>query len=293
MERLHSVRRAVVRRNDVRQAVYVVSLLLVAATALLALDGVWAGAIPVLLVALGCAWLSGAWVRPHSGDAYVRRLYRIWGEWAAGTRVSYGRFERKQSRFPERVRALSPPPERLADHERLVSLVEEHERLRSGRIASASHAFELTTAQRAARQAKDELQAACNATAAPYASDLDKLFGARKSQSADAAAEAERETEIALRKLEQLRPPLPVAAQHASLVEAFRAHLDVTRRFHGASAAADPERTAKAVQAWMESVATLREAAQAIRDALGYSERWPALEPPTAVSERGDCSGYR
>lgn len=175
----NGLRRAVVARRRLRAQGWWVSLLVVAVGVVLAVDETWALAVPVLLIGVASMWLVGAWVVPGTEDAYVRQVGRVWSAWAADTQLAHGRFANRQAKFPDRLAELPPPPELLAEHERLVSFAREHDRLRI-QPRTPTFAREVTAAHKAVREAKEKLaRYAATDEQRAYVVALDRLFSER------------------------------------------------------------------------------------------------------------------
>jgi hypothetical protein len=233
-------------------------------------------AAPMLVVGGIVMWLTGTWVVPWSRDGYVRRLMHLWSAWATHAQWAYDQFSQRQGKFDARLAALSPP-QCIADHERLVSLVTEIDRLRTQTaIPFPERARQVTLTLQTARQTKDELVLrAATGDERRYAAALDRLFEEPRSEYATAAARSERATEQAMQKLARIRPPAPAAAEHEALVAAFGAQLTAARESHAAAQAADPERAAAVAAQWDAAMAALRDARTRITDRLGHGDRWP------------------
>jgi hypothetical protein len=289
----NGLRRALVARRQVHAALWTVGLGLFALGLLFAIEGVWAVAALAAVLSAVVTWFVGAWVVPRSRDAYLRRLIRLLQAWTTDTQWSYDRFRQKQSRFRQQLEGVSPPPEYLSEHTRLVELAEEHDRLRAERTASPSHARAVTATQVAARQVREKLaRHAASDEQRGYVAELDDLLGRRQDEYATAAARSERATTDAVRKLARIRPPESGAAEHDALSNAFRAHLDVARAFHESTQAAEPERVAAAISAWDASVAKLRAAVQQVMDRLDFYERWPGPEPSASGADAAQPSTH-
>lgn len=94
----NSLRRALVARRQARLTLGGASLVLLAFELLLAVEGAWAAAVPVFVVGAVVMWFVGAWVAPWSRDAYVRRVMRLWQDWATDTQLAYDRLTRGGNR---------------------------------------------------------------------------------------------------------------------------------------------------------------------------------------------------
>lgn len=273
-----ALRRAAVARQPLRSFVWYGGLVVLAVGLLLALERVWAAMAAALVAGVVLMWFAGAWVLPWSRDAYVRRLVRLWSAWATHAEWAYNQFSRRQAKFSDRLSALSPPPEYAAEHERLVSLAAEADRLRSdSTIPFAKRVRQVTLTQQAARQAKDEaVHHVATDAGRHYAAALNRLFEERGSEYATAAARSERATAQAVQKLARIRPPAAVKSEHEALGAAFGTLHTAVREFHDAAQAADPERAAVAAAGWESAMANAREARDRIIDRLQHSERWPS-----------------
>lgn len=89
--------------------------------------------------------------------------------------------------------------------------------------------------------------------------------------------------------MERVTPPSTVEAEHALLTAGLRQHLDVARRIHAATRAADPKGVKAAATEWESSDNRLRDLISSVSDQLDYRQRWPvsSVEPPARGSERG------
>jgi hypothetical protein len=191
VRRVTAVRRAAVARRRLRSVIWVGGLLALAVGLLLALEEAWIGVAAAVLAGAVLMWFAGAWVLPRTRDGYVRRLMRVWNAWANHGHWVHGQVSRRQGKFADCIAALSPPPECAAEHERLVSLAAEVDRLRSdGSIPFPERVRQVALRQQAARQAKDE--AVRRAAGGPYAVALDRLFEERRSEYVRTAAISER-----------------------------------------------------------------------------------------------------
>ena len=257
---------------------------------LFALEGLWVAAVPFIAVAVGGMWLVGAWVLPGTRDAYLRRVMRIWRNWASQTQWCNVQSVRTRARFVRSVRALEPPVELSGQHERLVSLLEERDRLAGQSPRTPARMSEMTVAQRSAREVKEKLMAESSlGSHRPYAVALDRLFATAQEDYVEMAARSEAATESALRAVERMTPPSRVGAEHALLMAGLREHLDVARRFHAATRAADPKAVEAAAIEWEGSDSRLRDLVSSVGDQLEYRQRWPVrtVEPRATDSERG------
>lgn len=275
-----SVRRRLVARPEVRRLLWLTGLVLVAVGLALALAGTWPLAILAVVAGLGVVWLAGGWVAPRSSDAYVRRLMHLWRQWALDTQWSYDQFTIWQARFGSRLQALSPPPEYISDHERLVTLAEEQNRVRAKRSTAPEDARAMTDLQARAWELKGKLaRHATTDEQRAYVDGLERLFADRRAEYARAAARSEQATDDALRSLSRVRGPAVADVPHQELRAAFEAHLAAARAFHEASQAAEANRVAEAAEGWTVSVGRLRDAMRHLADSVRYYDRWP---DPTA-----------
>lgn len=206
-----SLRRALVGRRNARLGVWWASLIGMAIGLLFALEGVWAAAVPFAAVALGGMWLVGAWVLPWTRDAYLRRVSRIWRDWASQTQWCNVQSARTRARFVQGVRALQPPGDLRTQHERLVSLLDERDRVARQSPRTPALMSEMTAAQRSAREVKEKLTAESTLDShRPYAVALNRLFATAQEHYAEMATRSEAATERALRAVERATPPSTV-----------------------------------------------------------------------------------
>lgn len=285
-----SLRRALVGRRKARLGVWWASLIGMAIGLLFALEGVWVAAIPSVAVAVGATWLVGAWVLPWTRDAYLRRVMRIWRHWASQTQWCNVQSVRTRAKFVRGVRALQPPVELRGQHERLVSLLEERDRLARQSPRTPALMSEMTVAQRSAREVKEKLIAESTlGSHRPYAVALNRLFATAQEDYVEMAAKSEAATESALRAVERITPPSTVGTEHALLTAGLREHLDVARRFHAATRAADPKGVEAAAMEWEGSNNRLWDLLSSVGDHLEYRQRWPvpSVEPPATDAKRG------
>src|SRR5579884_3319486 len=96
------LRRLLVERRQTRQALWLLTLVLLAGGLALALEGVWAGAVPVLVLGGALAWLVGAWVAPRGGDAYVLVSDGPGGLGRQTRKLAYEQFAVRQADFAQR-----------------------------------------------------------------------------------------------------------------------------------------------------------------------------------------------
>jgi hypothetical protein len=219
-------------------------------------------------------WLVGAWVLPRTSEAYLRRVTRIWCEWVSQTQSYSLEGARKRAEFVQSLRGLRPPDELRGQHERLVSLIEERDRLSHERPRTPTLMSEMTMAQRAARESREQLIAVLTLPAhQPYAVALDRLFSIARKHDAETAARAEAATETALRAVEHMTPPSTVDTEHALLTAALREHLEVERRFRAATRAGDPKGVAAATAEWERSAESLRDRVSRVCDQAGARQR--------------------
>jgi hypothetical protein len=269
-----SLRRNLMARRNTRLVVWWASSVGMAIGLLCALEGVWVAALPLVAGAAEAMWLVGVWVLPRTRDAYFRRLTRIWRSWASETQWCDVEGTRKYAKFLQGLRALAPPDELRGGHEKLLSLAEERDRLVHQRPRTASLMVEMTVAQRAAREAKERLLAESTLQAhRPFAGALERLFATTQEGYVQVAARAEAATERMLREVERMTPPSAVVTEHALLTAGLREHLDVMRRFHSASRAADPRGVEAAATEWERSVASLRDLVARAGERLWYDQQ--------------------
>jgi hypothetical protein len=273
-----AARRAAVARPPFRSLVWWGGLMVLAVGLVLALEGVWAAVAPALLSGAVLMWFAGAWVLPWSRDGYLRRLMRLWNAWATHAQWAYSQFSQRQAKFGDRLAALAPPRDLSVEHERLVSLAGETDRLRrDSAIPFAERVHQVTLTRQAARQVKDEaVRRAVTGTSRRYADALDRLSEERRRDYAAAAARSERATEQAAERLARIRPPRAAKTDHDALVAAFGALLAAAREFHAAAQAADPDRASLAAAGWESAMADVREARGRIIERLELDERWPS-----------------
>jgi xanthosine utilization system XapX-like protein len=157
LEAMNSLRWALVGRRQIRTVVWLASLAGMAVGLLFALERVWVAAFPCVGVAAGAMWLVGAWVLPWTRDAHFRRVVRIWGTWVSETQWANAEAARNRRRFLRRLGAPDPPDELRAQHEHLVSLVEEHDRLGRQWPRTPALLSEGAAVQRAEREEKEKL----------------------------------------------------------------------------------------------------------------------------------------
>jgi hypothetical protein len=256
---------------------------------LIGLDGRWIAAVPLIGLAAGAMWLVGAWVLPWTRDAHIRRVLRTWGTWASEAQWTRAELERQRAKFIERLRALEPPADRVGQHEQLVSLTEEQDRLWRQWPRTPALLSEMTAVQRAMRGVGTKLIADAGLESqASYAVALDRLFASAREAYAKMAARSEAATERALRGLEQITPPLTGQAEHALLTAGFQKHLDTARRFHAACRASDPKSVEAAAVDWERSVRDLRGLVARLGDELEHDRRWsaPLVGPPATDAKR-------
>ena len=286
VENANALRRTIVGRERLRAYTWWVGLGLLVAAGFLALEAVWAAAVPILVVAAGFLWLAGAWVRPRSRDAYVRRLLRLRDTWAVETKLAYGQFDARQSKFTSRLIALSPPPDYQREHDRLVSLATERDRLRGVRSTSPNWGRDVVQAIQGIRDVHDQIsRRAISGEQRAYVEAVDRLLAARRRDYATAAREVERATVEAAGKLACIKPPDLARGEHEELRCAFAAQVDVTRRFHEANESADPDAVAKATADWYASLANIREIFGRLGEQLGFHQRWPLPAAPSTERE--------
>jgi hypothetical protein len=235
-----TLRRAIVGRRQWRQQLWILGLALVAVGLVLVVDGLWVAGVPLLVVAAAALWLCGAWVIAGTRDAYVRRLMRLWRSCATETRAAYDGFRAWEHSFSSRIRALTPPDGRAAEHERLVVLAEEEHRVRGEGRPSTEDARAVAETHRAARAIAAELGVSASGDDRSYVTSLQKLFDERDDKYASAAASVEHATASVIQKLTAIKAPGSATAEHDRLAAAFRGHLKAQRELHAAVLAADP-----------------------------------------------------
>jgi hypothetical protein len=243
-----------------------------------AVEGVWAVAVPLLVVDVVEMWFVGRWVLPWTQDAYMHRLSRVAREWSVDGQFAYGQYVLRQAKLAEHLAELSPPPELAAEHERLIALVREADSLRNA-PRSLSWAGEMAAAQQSVRQAVAELSGDASGHQQPYIAAISRLFSQSRDDYATNAAASERATADALQKLGHARVPVSVTLEHDALCAALANHLDVARASH--EALRDPDRLVDAATDWDASTAAISAAHRRVCDRLDFSDRWPA---PAATS---------
>jgi hypothetical protein len=217
-----------------------------------------------------------AGVVPWSRDAYVRRVWRIWRDCVDEKHWAYGHRSYQRLNTADQVAKLAPPPGFIGEHERLVMLVREHHRLRN-QSPTPTAARELTAARLKAEQTAARLSSyATSEEQKGYAAAAGRLLAAAREDYATAAAAAETAAAKAIHRLARMNAPDAVAAEHAALGTALRAHLAIERSLHEASKAGDPDRVADALTRWKASVTLSREAFSRIADQLDFHPRSPS-----------------
>ena len=283
---MNSFRRALVDRRQIRTVVWLASLAGMAVGLLFALEGVWVAAVPCVGVAGGAMWLVGVWVLPWTRDAHLRRVLRIWRTWAAETQWANAEATRNRGKFVNRLVAIDPPDELRAQHEHLVSLAEEHDRLGRQWPRTPAPLSEGAAVQRAEREEKEKLIAEASLDAhRSYAVELDRLLTTAREEFAHAAARYEDATERALRRLAQMTPPSSAHAEHALLTAGFEEHLGAARRFHAALRMVDPKNVAATAADWEKSLTSLRVLVASLGEQLEHDQRWPVPVPGRSASE--------
>jgi hypothetical protein len=195
-----------------------------------------------------------------------------------------------RAKFVRGVRALQPPDNLGGQHKSLLSLLEERDRLARQSPRTPALMFEMTVAQRSAREVKEKLMAESTLDShRPYAVALNRLFVTAQEDYAEMAARSEAATESAVRAVERATPPSTVSTEHSLLTAGLRQHLEVARRFHAAAREADPKGVEAAAVEWESSDNRLRDLVSSVADRLEYRERWPvsSVEPPATDPKRG------
>jgi xanthosine utilization system XapX-like protein len=282
---MNSLRRVLVGRRQIRKLVWLASLAAMAVGLLFALEGVWFAAVPFVVVAGAAMWLVGAWVLPWTRDAYVRRVQRTWRTWTADTEWADAELTRNREQFLQRLGTLDPPDELRVEHEHLVTLVAEHNRLARQWPRTPALLSEAAAIRRAAREDKERLVAQATLEAhRSYAVELARL-NTPVQQHPHGPSRYEDAAERALWRLEQMTRPPSAHAEHALLIAGVQEHLDLARRLQEASRAADPQGVQAAAADLEASVITLRERLARLGEQLEHERRWPVASGGSSTTD--------
>lgn len=273
-------RLAIVRRPHVRISLWYLGLGLGAGGLVFALDGAWILAAIAVLVGAAVLWFVGAWVIPHSRDAYVRRLTRIWRQWVLDTQGSYDRFIQGQAKFVSDLRSLSPPAAYVTSHERLVHLEDAQDQLRRKRSRDPTNAHAVAETEAQARALREMLARRANTDEKrAYIASLNRLFTDRAAKYDRTAELVEQATTNAIETLRKMRAPVVAAEKHQTLVVAFEAHLRAVQAWHQAAKTAEPDQVETAAGEWTATAQELFDCLRRDADRVGHYERWPNLAP--------------
>ena len=158
----------------------------------------------LLAFAAAALWLCGGWAVPWTADAYAHRVSRAWRGCMVAVAVSRDGYASHRHDTLVRAQALTPPPGREALHLRMLEILADPY---DG--ASPDGLF-------AVARELDALEEGA------YAATLRELLADDRAAFALAVEREKAEIAALAARLERLRVPRKLAAEHARLVAAFR-----------------------------------------------------------------------